>query len=109
MRYADHQRIARHQQRPIDISLVAFDLLGFEPTGANDLCQTAGIMSVGLVRHHLQHAARVACIEADDRQIPRNQRVPQLDSQRPGLHIDPLEAIAPGQVATLVSVRIVPP
>ncbi len=86
------QRLTCRQHRPIDIGIVALDLRGLEPTGADDLRKTAGIVPIGLVRHHLQNPARVAGVHADNRQLPLRQRVPEPDGQRPGLHADPFEA-----------------
>jgi hypothetical protein len=56
------------------------------------LRETAGIMPVGLIWHHLQHAIGVARVDTDDRDLPFRQLVPKPDSQRAGLHADPLEA-----------------
>ena len=65
------QGLTRRQQRPVDIGIVAFDLHGFEPARAHDLGEAPGIMTVCLVRHHFQHAARMARVEANEGNLAR--------------------------------------
>jgi hypothetical protein len=52
-------------------------------------------MAVCLVRHHLQHAARMARVEANEGNLARRQRIPEPDGQRAGFHPNPFEIFGP--------------
>jgi hypothetical protein len=103
------QRISRRQQRPIDISLVAFDLHGFEPTGSHDLREAAGIMfnTPLACRASRQMIGRFLAASAFHSQTAKGPVSMPTFSSSPA-QIDNQSAIASGQVVTLVSARILP-
>jgi hypothetical protein len=62
-----------------------------EPTCADNLSQAASIMSVGFIWHHFEDRISVTRIQANDRDTPLRQRVPEPDGKGTCLHSHPFD------------------